>query len=563
MKNAALAGLLVSLSVAACTETDPTPSFDLIVQGGMIYDGSGNAAFQADLGISGDRVVVVGDLSDRTATNVIDASGLAVAPGFINVLSWSNESLIQDGRGMGVLKQGVTLEVMGEGTSMGPMNAAMKEERIASQADIQYDIPWTTFGEYMQYLEGRGVSVNVASFVGAKTLRIHEVGYDNRPATDEELARMQGLVREAMEEGALGVGSALIYPPATFASTEELTALTAAAAEYGGGYTSHMRSEGDRFLEGIEETIGIARDAGTWGHIYHFKPAGEKNWPKHAAGLRLLEDARAEGLDITADIYTYTAAATGLDAAFSPWSQEGGHDAWIARLKDPELRKRIIAEMRDPDAGYENLYLAAGTPENVLLLGFNNPDLRPLIGKTLAEVARERGTSPEDTIVDLVIEDNSSVDTAYRLMSEENLKTNIAWPHMMFGSDAGAVAPEEPFTFRNPHPRAYGNFARLLGKWVREEQVISLEEAIRKLTDLPARTLRLKDRGCLVPGCYADIVVFDPDEIIDEATFEDPHQYAVGVGHVIVNGIQVLADGEHTGEYPGRFVKGPGFAGDR
>lgn len=558
----AAASLLIACGSEPSSETEAVV-YDLIIRGGMVYDGSGAEGQAADVGVVGDRVVTVGDLSTAKASHVIDADGRAVAPGFINVLSWSIESLIHDGRGMSALKQGVTLEVMGEGRSMGPMSAAMKEEAKAAQAEIQYDMPWTTLGEYLQFLEDKGVAVNVASFVGAKTLRIHEIGYDDIPATDETLASMQDLVRQAMEEGALGVGSALIYPPSTFASTEELTAVTAAAAEYGGGFTIHMRSEGDRFLEGIEETLTIIRDAGAWGHIYHFKPAGENNWSKHAAGLRMLEEARAGGLDITADVYTYTAGATGLDAAFPPWSQEGGRDAWVTRLKDPDLRERIIAEMRDPDAGYENLYLAAGTPDNVLLLGFNEAKLRPLIGKTLGQVARERGTSPEDTIVDLVIEDNSRVDAAYTVMSEENLRANIAWPHMMFGSDGSAMAPEEPFTLRNPHPRAYGNFARLLGKWVRDEKVITLEEAIRKLTSLPAETLRLESRGCLDEGCYADIVVFDPQEIADRATFSQPHQYAVGVDHVVVNGVQVLQDGEHTGEYSGRFIKGPGYPGQR
>ena len=566
MRQLLITALGATIFLVACgsdTSQSDAPTYDLIVRGGMIYDGRGGEAVAADIGVIDDRVAMVGDLSAASAATVIDAQGRAVAPGFINVLSWSIESLIQDGRGMGALKQGVTLEVMGEGRSMGPLTPAMREEMIASQSDIKYDVPWTTLGEYLQYLEDKGVSVNVASFVGAKTLRIHEIGYDNIPATDETLASMQALVRLAMEEGALGVGSALIYPPATFASTEELTALATAAAEYDGGFTIHMRSEGDRFLEGIQETLAITRDSGAWSHIYHFKPAGEKNWPKHGDGLRMLEEARAEGLDVTADVYTYTAGATGLDAAFPPWSQEGGHDAWVARLKDPALRKRIVAEIRDPDAGYENLYLAAGTPDNVLLLGFNNPALRPLIGKTLGEVARERGTSPEDTIVDLVIEDDSIVDAAYTLMSEENLRTNIAWPHMMFGSDGSAMAPEEPFTIRNYHPRSYGNFARLLGKWGREEQVIELPDAIRKLTSLPAETLRLKERGCLAEGCYADIVVFDPAEIADLATFQEPHQYAVGVDHVVVNGVQVLKDGEHTGEFSGRFVKRPGFPGER
>ena len=556
-------GALAAALVAACSAPVPPESYDTIVRGGLVYDGTGSDPVRADIGIDGDRIAAVGDLAGAEAEAVIDASGRAVAPGFINVLSWSTESLLQDGRGMSELKQGVTLEVMGEGLSMGPLSPAMREEALARQAEISYDIPWTTLGEYLQHLQDRGVAMNVASFVGAATVRIHEVGYEDRPATQDELAAMQGLVREAMEEGALGVGSSLIYPPATFASTEELIALTSAAADYGGGYITHMRSEAGRFLESIEETITVAREAGTWAQIYHFKPAGRANWDKHGAGITLMEDARAEAVEITADIYTYTAGATGLDAAFPPWSQEGGHDAWVARLRDPELRTRIIEEMRDPDAGYENLYLEAGSPENVILSGFRNPELRALTGKTLAEVAAERGTSPEDTIVDLVIEDDSRVDTAYVLMSEENLRKNIAWPFMMFGSDAAAMAPEPPFTARNPHPRSYGNFARLLGKYVREEKVISLAEAVHRLTGLSAETLRLADRGCLAPGCYADVVVFDPDTIADRATFAAPHQYAVGVDHVLVNGVLTLEDGDHTGAFAGRFVKGPGYRGAR
>ncbi|MEM1380781.1 MAG: amidohydrolase family protein [Pseudomonadota bacterium] len=559
------------LSAAAClfivscgSENASEPqTYDLIIRNGMIYDGSGGAPEAGDLAIVGDRVVARGDLSGAEAEKIIDADGHAVAPGFINILSWSTESLLQDGRGMSVIKQGVTLEVMGEGTSMGPLTDEMRDDLIRRQAEIQYDIPWTTLGQYLQHLEDRGVSPNVASFIGAATVRIHEIGYDDRPATETELAAMQELVRQAMKEGALGVGSSLIYPPANFASTEELTALTAAAAEMGGGYTTHMRSEGDRFLEGIDETLTIARNADTWAQIYHFKPAGQSNWDKHGEGLAKLDAARAEGIEITADVYTYTAGATGLDVAFPPWSQEGGNDAWFARLEDPELRARVIAEMRDPNAGYENLYLAAGSPENVLLIGFDNPALRPLTGKSLAEVAAMRGTSPEDTIVDLVLEDRSRVDTAYYLMSDENVKANIRWPYMMFGSDGAAVASEPPFTERNPHPRSYGNFARLLGKYVREEQVISLEEAIQRLTRLSAETLRLEARGCIDPGCYADVVVFDPETIGDRATFADPHQYSVGVEHVVVNGVHTLAEGEHTGAFGGRFVKGPGFPGVR
>lgn len=559
------------MGLSACGKQDPdsaaqgatAQSYDLIIRGGMVYDGTGGPAYAADIGVQDDRVAFVGDLSGASAAEEVDAEGRAVAPGFINMLSWSTTSLFADPRAMSDIKQGVTLEVMGEGTSMGPLNEEMRAQIIEGQVDFTFDVSWTTLGEYLQTLEDQGTSVNVASFIGHATVRENILGFDDVQPTPEQQERMDALVRTAMEEGALGVGSSLIYTPATYASTEELISLATVAAEYGGGYTTHMRSEADNFLEGIEETIRIARESGAWGHIYHFKPAGISNWDKHADGIRLIEEARADGLDMTVDIYTYTAGATGLDAAFPDWSEEGGLEAWIARLQDPVLRARIAREMADPNAGYENLYLQSGGGENVVLLGFNNPDLRDLTGKTLAEVAALRGTNEIDTMIDLVIEDAGWVETAYFLMSEDNIKANIAWPYMMFGSDAAAMSPEPPFLSRNPHPRAYGTFARLLGKYVRDEKVISLEEAIRRLTSLSAETLRLKDRGCLDPGCYADLVVFDPDEVQDLSTFDDPHQYSLGVYHVAVNGELVLRDGAHTGVFSGRFVKGPGYKGER
>jgi N-acyl-D-amino-acid deacylase len=531
--------------------------YDLVIRNGMVYDGEGGEPRQADLGIRGDRIVTIGVIEGKKANKVIDAGGLAVAPGFINMLSWANESLIQDGRSQSDLRQGVTLEVMGEGWSMGPLNDAMKAEADRMQIDIHYDIEWTTLAEYMRFLEERGMSTNVASFVGATTVRIHVLGYEDRAPTTEEMKEMQDLVAAAMEEGALGVGSSLIYAPAFYSSTGELIALNRVAAKYGGRYISHIRSEGADLLEAIEELITIARTAGIGAEIYHLKAAGQEHWAKLDEAFRMIEAARAEGLDITANMYTYTAGATGLDAAMPPWVQEGGHDAWVMRLQDPAIRARVIEEMRQPGEDWENLYYASGGAANLLLLGFKNPDLKPLTGKTVAEVAAMRGTSPEDTMVDLVIEDDSRVGTAYFMMSEENVRKKIMQPWMAFGSDAESLAPEGMFLKSNPHPRAYGTFARLLGKYVRDEGVISLPEAIRRLTSFPADNLGISGRGRLREGFYADITIFDPATIRDHATFDKPHQYATGVKHVIVNGVPVIRDGEHTGAKPGRFVRKP------
>jgi N-acyl-D-amino-acid deacylase len=506
-------------------------------------------------------VAAVGDLRHASAALVVDAEGQAVAPGFINVLSWANESLLHDGRSQSDIRQGVTLEVMGEGDSMGPLTPAMKAEGLKRQSDIKYEIAWTTLGEYLAHLERRGVSTNVASFVGAATVRMHEVGFDNRKATAEQLSRMQDLVRAAMREGALGVGSSLIYAPGSFADTDELVALTAAAHEYGGTYISHIRSEADRFLEAVDELIEIGRRTGAPVQMYHMKPAGKANWHKSKAGLAKLNAARAAGIDVSGNIYPYTAGATGLDAAMPLWVQEGGHDKWVARLKQPAIRRRVIREMRGKPVGWESLYRAAGGAKNVILIGFKNEALKPLTGKTLAEVARMRGTSPEETMIDLVIEDDSRVGTAYFVMTEENIRRNIAWPWTAVGSDAESLAPEGVFLKSNPHPRAYGAFARFFAKYVREEKVISLAEGVRRVTGLPAQQLRLKDRGQLSPGMMGDVVVFDPAKIQDHATFAKPHQYSTGVAHVFVNGVQVLRDGEHTGAKPGRFVRGPGWKG--
>ena len=547
--------MLSALLTAACA-----PRYDVVIRHGTIYDGSGNDPLVGDLAIEGDTIAAVGAVTGRGRVE-IDASGLAVSPGFINMLSHSEETLIQDPRSQGEIRQGVTLEVFGEG-SMGPLSDVMKQEALEQQGDIKYPIEWTTLGEYFDFLERRGIATNVASFVGASTARVHVIGYQNRAPTPAELDRMKELVARAMDEGALGVTTALIYTPATFAKTDELIALAKVAAEAGGSYAAHIRSEGDRFLEAIDETIRIASEAGLPAEIYHLKAAGNANWPKMDRAIQKIDSARAAGFRITADMYTYTAGATGLDAAMPPWVQEGGLQAWIGRLKDPAIRRQVAREMRTASSQWENLYLGAGSPDQVLLLGFKTDSLKPLIGKTLSEVARARGKSPEETAMDLVIQDGTRVDVAYFLMSEENIEKQIAKPWVSFGSDAGSQAPEGPFLKSNPHPRAYGNFARLLGKYVRDERVISLQEAIRRLTTLPAENLRLQRRGALTPGYYADVVVFDAAKIQDHATFEQPHHYATGVLHVFVNGGHVLKDGEHTGALPGRIVRGPGWTGE-
>ncbi|AKC86257.1 N-acyl-D-amino-acid deacylase family protein [Pseudoxanthomonas suwonensis] len=557
----ALLALALAAFGAAMAEAAP-PHFDLLIRNGVVHDGSGAAPQRVDVAIRGDRIAALLPAgNDATAGQVLDAHGQAVAPGFINVLSWANESLIADGRGMSDTKQGVTLQMFGEGWSMGPYNERMKADALKQQGDIRYPIEWTTLGEYLEYLERRGVTPNVASFVGATTVRIHELGEDDVKPDAAQLARMQDLVRAAMAEGALGVGSSLIYPPAAFADTAEIVALAQAAAESGGGYVSHMRSEADRFLEALDETIAIARATGQRAEAYHLKAAGEQNWPKMAQAIARIEAARAEGLPVSADMYAYTAGATGLTAGLPPWVQAGGHDALVARLKDPAVRARVLAEMRDPGAGWENLRLLAGSDERVLLIDFRSERLKPLTGRSLADVARERGTSPEETVLDLIVEDDSRVGAAYFLMSEENVELGLRQPWVSLGSDAEASAPEGVFLKSSTHPRAYGNFARFLGHYVRDRGLMPLEEGIHRLTGLPAANWKLRDRGCLQPGCFADIVVFDPATIADHATYARPQQYATGVAHVFVNGVQVLRGGEHTGATPGRVVRGPGWRG--
>jgi len=533
--------------------------YDVLVRDGWLYDGSGAPPQVGNLGIRGDTIAAVGRLGAARGRVEIDARGLAVAPGFINMLSWANESLIHDGRSQSDIRQGVTLEVLGEGWSMGPLNDALKQEQREQQGDVRYDIEWTTLGEYLDWLVQRGVSCNVASFVGATTLRIHEIGHANRAATPTELERMCALARQAMEEGAMGVSSALIYAPSIFADTNELIALARVAAAYDGMYISHLRNEGDSLLEAFDEFLTIAREAGVRAEVYHIKASGRANWHKLDTLLDRVEDARRAGLPITADMYTYNASSTGLDSVMPPWVQEGGWKAWVERLKQPAVRARVKQEMNTPTRDWDNGWLACGSPENIILVGFRKQHLKPLAGKTLAQVAALRGTSPEDTALDLVIEDEGNVGAAFFTMSEDNIRKEIRVPWISFCSDAQSIAAEGIFLQRRPHPRTYGAFARLLGRYVREERLIPLEEAIRRLTALPAANLKVERRGRLRPGYFADVVVFDPATIADRSTFQDPHQYAVGVRHVLVNGVPVLRDGEHTGALPGRVVRGPGW----
>ncbi len=542
--------LFIILAASGCRSN---VEFDVLIRNGLICDGTGSPAFIADLGINKDTIAVIGKLKKAKGTIEIDARNLAVAPGFINMLSWANESLIEDGRSQSDIRQGVTLEILGEGDSMGPLNEGMKQDMKNSQGDIKYDVEWTTLGEYLEFLEKRGVSTNIASFVGAATLRIYAVGYDDRAPSVPELDTMRSLLRQAMEEGAVGLSSALQYVPASFATSRELTELCKEAAKYDGMYISHVRDEGDSLLPSIDELINTARDAGIRSEIYHLKQSGQSSWGLLDEVIRKVDSARAEGIQITADMYNYIASYTGFDIVIPDWVEEGGMIEFVKRLKDPFVRKKIKQEIAGAIAQ------RTGSADKVLIIGFRNDSLKYLAGKTLEEIALLRKKSPEETVMDLVIDDHSRVEVVYFSMSEDNLKRQIALPWMSFCSDAGSYAPEGVFLKSGTHPRAYGSFARLLGKYVREERVIPLEEAIQKLTSLPASTLKINKRGELKAGYFADVVVFDPLTIKDNATFENPHQYASGVMHVLVNGIQVIKDGEHTGAKPGRFVKGPGW----
>jgi N-acyl-D-amino-acid deacylase len=563
-------GLAATLLGTGCATTAPHPvavalttpssAYDVLIRGGTIYNGSGGTPFVGDVGIVGDRIVYAGPARGATAQRVVEARGLAVAPGFINMLSWSNESLLVDPRGQSELRQGITLEVMGEGWSMGPLNDKMKALAVKRQGDIRYPIEWSTLGEYLTHLERKGTAANVASFVGATTVRENELADEDLDPTPAQLDRMRALVRQAMQEGAMGVGSALIYPPATFAETDELVALTTEAAKCGGMYISHMRSEGDRLLESVDELIDISRRSGAPAEIYHLKQAGRANWGKLDQVIAKVEAARASGLRITANMYTYTAGGTGVAASMPPWVQAGGNEAMLKRLRQPAVVKRVKQEMVKPGSNWENLYYHAG-PDGILLTSLTEPSLKPLIGKTVAQVAKERGTSPEQVVIDIVLADQGRAGALYFLMNEDNVRRQTSIPWISFGSDAEASAPEGVFLKSSTHPRAYGNFARFLGKYVRDEKTTTLADAVRRLSALPASNLGLRDRGHLAAGMAADVVLFDPATIADHSTFERPRQYASGVRDVFVNGIQVLRGGEPTGATPGRFVKGPGWTG--
>jgi N-acyl-D-aspartate/D-glutamate deacylase len=553
--------VVFSLPLAGAVEASPSNSaqvFDVLIKGGTVYDGSGAEGRVADVAIRGDRIAGVGNFENSQAKRVLDAHGLAVAPGFINMLSWSTESLIVDGRSQSEIRQGVTTEIMGEGESMGPVNDRVRDYMLKQQTDIKYDITWKTLAEYLQYLEKRGVSCNVASFIGATTIRENVIGFENKEPTPEQLDQMRELVRREMGAGALGIGTALIYPPAFYAKTEELIELCKVAAKYKGKYISHMRSEGNHLLEAFDELLRISREANIPAELYHIKAAGQKNWGKMDALLARIEAAQKEGRPIRANMYTYIAGGTGLDACLPPWTEDGGYPELLKRLRDPEIRKKIAADVKVDTDKWENLYLAAGSPDRIIVGDFTSEKLKPLTNKSLAEIARIRGKDPIETIMDLLSENEKPIGATYFLMSEENVKKEIAKPWISFGSDEASQAPEGIFLKSTPHPRAYGTFARVLGKYVREEKLVSLPEAIRRLSALPATNLELDHRGFLKTDMFADVVVFDPATITDHATFEKPAQYATGVKEVFVNGVEVLKDGEHTGAKPGRALWGPG-----
>lgn len=538
---------LLLFSLTAFAQND---QYDVLIKNGTVYDGSGGNPRRVDVAIRNDQIVAIGDFKSAKAKTVVDAKGLAVAPGFINMLSHSYNSILTDGRSLGELRQGVTTQIFGEGSSMGPLSPEMKQRRGVTN--------WTTLAEYLKYAEQKGISQNVASYIGATTIREYFIGLEDKKATPDQLAQMRELVKQEMEAGALGIGSSLIYAPAFYATTEELIEMCKVASQYKGKYISHMRSEGNQLIEGVQELIRIAREANIPAEIYHLKASGQTNWPKMDQVIKMVEDARKQGLKITADMYTYTAGATGLNSTLPPWTLDGGFEALFKRLQDPETRRKIAEEVRQPTDKWENMYQLAGSPERILVTGFRNPALRQYIGKNIGEVAKLRGKDPIETIMDLILEDRSRVDTVYFMMSEENIKKQLKLPWVSFGSDAASMAAEGAFLNSSTHPRAYGNFARLLGKYVRDEKVIPLQEAIRRLAALPAQNLGLDKRGMLKPGYFADVVIFDPKTIADTATFEKPHQYAVGMQHVFVNGVQLLKDGEHTNARSGRALWGPG-----
>jgi N-acyl-D-amino-acid deacylase len=533
--------------------------YDILIRHGTVYDGTGSPPYRGDIAIKGQTISKIGKIDPASARKIIDAGGLAVCPGFINVLSHANISLIEDGRSQSDIRQGVTLEIVGEGSSEGPLSDAMKKARLERQADLKYEITWTTLGEYLDYLAGRGIATNIASHVGAATLRINTVGYEDRPASAKELDQMRLLAAQAMEEGAIGMSSALIYPPGSYAPTEELVELAKVIAKYNGIYISHLRNEGVALLPAMDELIHVARSANIRSEIYHLKVTGQQNWPTMENAIQKVEAARAEGLQITADMYTYPASSTGLGATMPDWIQEGGHHAWMERLKNPEIRQRLYNEMVTPSDEWESSFLGAGGAQNIILVSFKQDKMKPLTGKTLADVAAMRGTDPVYTIMDLIVEDDNNVGAVYFTMSEDNVRKQLKMPWVCIGSDGGSLAPEGNFIKSGTHPRSYGTFARFLGKYVREEKLVPLEEGIRRMTSLPARFRQIDRRGELKQGYFADIVIFDPSTIIDHATFEKPHQYSTGVRNVFVNGVQVLANGEHTNARPGQVVRGPGY----
>jgi len=539
--------LFCSLLIINCAKE---PDFDILIKNGQLIDGSGNKSTIGDIAINDDTIAAIGNLDGKRGKKEIDATGLTIAPGFINMLSWAASALDKDGRSMGDIKQGVTLEVFGEGSSIGP------QKKIDT---ISNTVTWVSLNEKLNEMVEKGVSPNIASFIGATTLRINTVGYDDRAPTEVELDSMKMMVKQAMEEGAMGIGSSLIYAPAFYSSTEELIEISKIAAQYDGLYISHMRSEGNKLLESIDELLRIAKEADIRAEIYHLKMSGKDNWHKFNTVVKKIDSARKAGLTVTTNMYSYIAGSTGLDASMPPWVQEGGYAKWAERLQKPKIRKKVLEDMRKPAIEWESLMQAAGSADKMILVGFDNDSLRYLTGKTLAEVAKMRNTTPEETAMDLVVQNGSDVSTVYFMMSEENVRKQIALPWMSFGSDAGSYATEGDFLKYSTHPRAYGNFARVIGKYTRDEKLISLEEAVRKMTSLPASNLKIKKRGQLKVGNYADIAIFDFDKVQDHATFEKPHQYASGMVHVLVNGTQVLKDGEHTGAKPGRVVHGPGY----
>jgi N-acyl-D-amino-acid deacylase len=536
---------LLTAMILGCSTPE---NYDVIIRNGQIIDGTGLPSFIGDIGINADTISKIGTIKNASSLSEIDAKGLVVAPGFINMLSWATESLIEDGRSQSDIRQGVTLEVMGEGESMGPLNDWLKKEMKKEQQDIKFDIEWTTLGEYLEFLERKGVSTNITSFLGNASLRLNVMGYENRPPTKKEMEEMKYLTRQAMEEGAVGLSTALVYVPSGHANTEEIIELAKVVAEYDGMYISHIRDEESGLLNAMDEFIAISKEADIRSEIYHFKASGNENWHLMDQAIKLIENARNEGLEITTNMYMYNASSTGLNFSLPAWAKEGGHDATMEMIAKPELKAKMIKEI--------TFHVP---PEKILLVGFKNEKLRHLIGKTLAEVATERGKSPKETVINLIYEDDSRIRAVYFSMSEENIKKKISLPYMSFCSDAGSYATEGVFLKQSTHPRAYGSFARLLGKYVREEKIITLEEAIKKLTSQPAQNLKIKKRGMLKEGYFADMVIFDPDKISDHATFKQPHQYATGMIHVWVNGKQVLKDGEHTGAMPGRVVRGPGW----